>query len=628
MKRILLCILVFSVIIGCAANKKSYSIKSPDEKLHVHMNVENALSYRLTWKGKVIVEKSTLSIVPGKKIKITNHKIKLNDSSWNPVWGQFVEIRDHYKELVLSLDIEGVDALLFVRVYNGGVGFRFELKNSTEIKNAELYCEYNLNDNDQLYWYTGEYAPFGPVRVASLIDKSESQKIRIPVVVENSPNVFLSLIESDLYSANGFNVMNLNFDQRKNILVSSNPLTQQVGKIITPWRVILVGESAGDLVVSTVPQNLAAPCKIDDTSWIKPGKSLWDWRVMGYTAPDGFVYDVNTESFFRFIDFASEKGIEYFLIDHTWFKGASYGKFNVHPKVDLVKVLGYARQKKVDMLLYYDRNTGEYGDDKLFSYFNSLGASGTKYGFMAENVNFTRNAIKASAKNKLLINFHDSPVPFTGVSRTFPNAITRENCHAQMDRRTVFTPETFINMALVYAVQGPLDMSNGSFDIAGINKGDRLKGPKDLNTFLTTAVSEAARTLIIFTGLAIIPDAPEAYNAKADLFEFIEKLPIGKWDESIVLNSKLNEYITTARRAGDDWFVGSAVSQEGGSLDIKLDFLKAGIIYDVTYYEDAPDTHCRTNPETYQIRKGKVKKGDVVKAVMAPGGGHCMWIRP
>lgn len=630
MKRILLTIVVIAWIVfsGYAANKKTYSIKSPDEKLHILMDAENALTYRLTWKGKVIVDKSALNIIPGKKIKITSQKTKLSDSSWKPVWGQFSEIRDHYRELVLSLDIEGVAAALFVRAYNGGVGMRFELKNADGIKNARLYCEYNLADNDKLYWYTGEYAPIGPVSVASLRDKSENPKIRIPVVVENTPNVFLSLIESDLFSANGFNVMNLKFDQEKNILASSNPLTQQAGKIITPWRVILVGESAGDLVVSTVLQNLATPCKMDDTSWIKPGKALWDWRVMGYTAPGGFVYDNNTESFFRFIDFAADKGIEYFLIDHTWFKGATQGKFNVNPKVDLEKVLGYARKKKVDMLLYYDRNTGEYGDDKLFSYFNSLGASGMKYGFMAENVNFTRNAIEASAKNKLLINFHDSPVPFTGVSRTFPNAITRENCHAQMDRRTVFTPETFVNMALVYAIQGPLDMSNGSFDITGINRGDRLKGPKELNTYLTTVVSEAARTLIIFTGLAIIPDAPEAYNAKADLFEFIAKLPIGKWDESKVLNSKFNEYITTARRAGDDWFIGSAISQKGGNLDINLDFLKAGITYEVTYYEDTPDTHCKTNPEAYQIRKGKVRKGDVVKAVLAPGGGHCMWIRP
>ncbi|GAL81083.1 maltodextrin glucosidase [Algibacter lectus] len=145
------------------------------------------------------------------------------------------------------------------------------------------------------------------------------------------------------------------------------------------------------------------------------------------------------------------------------------------------------------------------------------------------NVQFSRDAISQSAASELLIDFHDSPVPFTGVRRTFPNAITREYCHAQQDSRKAFTPETFIKMALVNAIQGPLDMNNGNFDITGINTGKRQKGPKKLNSYLSTVVSEVARTLVVFSGLVCIPDAPEAYEAKADLFEFIQKMPVGKW---------------------------------------------------------------------------------------------------
>jgi alpha-glucosidase len=113
-----------------------------------------------------------------------------------------------------------------------------------------------------------------------------------------------------------------------------------------------------------------------------------------------------------------------------------------------------------------------------------------------------------------------------------------------------------------------------------------------------------------------------------DLFEFIQLMPVGKWDESRILNSKMEEYITTARRHGEEWFIGSVYNQQGGTLDINLDFLKADKTYEVTFYEDTDETHCRTNPEAYQVRTGTVKKGDVIKAKMAPGGGHCMWIRP
>ena len=133
--------------------------------------------------------------------------------------------------------------------------------------------------------------------------------------------------------------------------------------------------------------------------------------------------------------------------------------------------------------------------------------------------------------------------------------------------------------------------------------------------------------MIIHSGLVCIPDAPEEYREKADLFEFIQKQPVGKWDESMILEAKMGEYISTARRQGDSWFVGSVHDQQGGTLDIALDFLQPGKEYQITYYEDTEETHGKTNPEAYQIRSGQVKKGDIIQAKMAPGGGHCMWIR-
>lgn len=389
-----------------------------------------------------------------------------------------------------------------------------------------------------------------------------------------------------------------------------------------------MGETAGDMVTSTVPVNLAAPCKLQDTNWIKPGKTLWDWRVHGYTAADGFTYGINNESYKRFIDFAADKGIEYFLIDDSWYKHASKGHFELVEALDLNEVSAYAAEKGVDLILYYDRKHGEYGDKELFPYYQSLGMSGIKYGFMGKNVDFSRDAIRQSAESELLIDFHDSPVPFTGVRRTYPNAITREYCHAQQDSRRAFTPEAFIKMALINAIQGPLDMNNGNFDIVNINAGLRQKGPRKPNSYFSTVVSECARTLIIFSGLVCIPDAPEAYLAKADLFEFIQEMPVGKWDDTRILHSKMGEYITTARRHGDEWFIGSVINQQGGILNIELDFLEEGKEYTVIFYEDTDETDCKTNPEDYQIRKSTVKKDDLIKAHLAPGGGHCMWIRP
>ena len=624
-------ILFLGVLVNsCAVTNKEFEIKSPDKLVQLSLNIDKGdLKYKLVWKDELMVNTSELSIFSNKTVTFLNSELRSNDSSWEPTWGQFSEIRDHYNELVLNLDMDGIEVKLISRVYNEGIGLRFEIDSISSQRNISFYSEYNLENNAQLFCPAGESKPIGPIAINQLITETEKPtKLSLPLVVEKTTNKHLAILDTDLYLAKGFNSMKLAFDKKKNVVVSNNKFNNQGDKVITPWRLILLGETAGDLVTNTVPVNLATPCKIENTDWIKPGKTLWDWRVHGYKAPDGFTYGINTESYKRFIDFAALKGIEYFLIDDSWYTHASEGHFELSDKLDLKEVISYAELKGVDLILYYDRKHGEYGDDALFPYYQSLGMKGIKYGFMGNNPDFSREAIQKSAESKLLIDFHDSPVPFTGMQRTYPNAISREYCHAQQDSRRAFTPEAFIKMALINAIQGPLDMNNGNFDITGINNGLRQKGPRKLNSYFTTAVSEVARTLIIFSGLVCIPDAPEAYLAKEGLFEFIQKMPVGKWDESHILHSKMGEHITTARRHGEEWFIGSVIDQNGGSLDIKLDFLKENQTYNVTFYEDTKETHCKTNPEAYQIIKSQVKKGDIIKANLAPGGGHAMWIRP
>ncbi len=612
---------------SCTDKEATFTTKSPNGDISIKLNEQNGIiTYTVFWKGKQIIQPSELSILSGVTTKIKNVDSTMVDNVWRPVWGQFSKIQNQYNQLVLELDLEGVTAKLITRIYDQGIGFRYELEGYEEGTQATLYCQFRLDNSDALYCPAGENPPLGPFLIGDLGIADNQPKLLMPIVVEKSEPPYLSILESDLFSAPGFEVIKLRYNTKEKTLVSHNKTMLTGDKTTSPWRVILINEKIGDLVTNTVPLNLATPNQISDPSWIKPGKTLWDWRVHGYTAPDGFTYGINTESYLRFIDFAAEKGIEYFLIDDYWYKKVTKGHFELSDKLDLQKVIDYAAEKEVDLLLYYDRRHGEYGDDQLFKYYQSLGMKGIKYGFMGENVPFTREAISMSAENQLLIDFHDTPVPFTGIERTFPNAVAKEYCHAQQDSRKVFTPETFIKMALINAIQGPLDMNNGNFDLTGINSGSRQKGPKILESYFSTVASEVARTLIIYSGLVCIPDAPEAYMEKADLFEFIQKMPVGKWDESRVLDAKMGKYISTARRHGDEWFIGSVYNQQGGLLEITLDFLEAGQVYEVTYYEDTEATHCKTNPEAYQIRTGQVKKGDVIQANMAPGGGHCMWI--
>lgn len=633
-KRWFFLLLVAVLFTACSKKDKLLSVPSPDESIQiVFSDTSGVLAYQVLWQGQELVGPSSLSILPNATVNIIKTERVAKDSTWHPTWGQQSSIRDHYNELQLELDWGGVGGKLLARAYDQGVAFRFVLHAGEKPTNAIFQCEYDLPEGSVFYTPAGESEPLGPVDFDGMTDflqekNRRKRKISVPLVAESPDQSFMALLESDLYAARGIKPMRLDTSRVKGKFESTNEVELSEKAWTSPWRVILLGKTAGELVVNTVPINLATPCQLEDNQWIKPGKTLWDWRVHGYTAPDGFVYGINTESYFRFIDFAADQGIEYFLIDDSWYKKATKGHFELSDQLDLQKVIDYAAEKEVDLMLYYDRRHGEYGDDELFPYYQSLGMKGIKYGFMGSNVDFTREAIQKSAQSQLLIDFHDGPVPFTGIRRTYPNAITREYCHAQQDSRRAFTPESFLKMALINAITGPLDMNNGNFDLTGINSGRRQKGPRKTNSYFSTVVAEAARTLIIFSGLVCIPDAPEAYGAKADLFEFIQKMPVGKWDESRILHSKMDEYITTARRHGKEWFIGSAYSQQGGTLDIILDFLEEGVEYQVTYYEDTKETHCKTNPEAYQIRQGKLKNGDMIKAVMAPGGGHCMWIRP
>ncbi|KJD37298.1 alpha-glucosidase [Tamlana sedimentorum] len=606
-------------------------ITAPNGELKVVFNNENnQLKYNLFEGSKNIILNSEISLFQNVNVEVTNVTIKEVNNTWNPVWGQFSEIQNHYNELEVSLNYQGTPATLFARVYNKGIAFRFKTANNSTANNPVLFMEYNMPETSGVYSPAGEGQPYGPIAISKLGDPKENgkkNKIKMPLVIEHPTHKYLSLLESDLISAPGFDVIKFNLDKQTNTLVSKNNFNADGSQITTPWRIILVEDKVGDLLTNTIPLNVAEPNKLDDTSWIKPGKTLWDWRVHGFTAKDGFTYGIDNESYFRFIDFAAKNGIEYFLIDDAWYTKVEPGKMNMSNKLDLEKVANYAQEKGVELILYYDRRQGNYGDEALFPYYQSLGMKGIKYGFMGTDVPFTKNAIEMSAKSNLLIDFHDGPVPFTGVTRTYPNAITREFCHAQQDSRRAFTPKTFIRMALINALQGPLDMNNGIFDISSVNAGEREKGPKKLNSLQTTAVAEAARTLIIFSGLVCIPDAPEAYTEKQDLFEFIKEMPVGKWDETKILHAKMDGYISTARRQGDAWFIGT-VHNNGGTLDIDFDFLDENKNYKITYYEDTKETNSKTNPEAYQIRTETIKKGDTIKVTMVAGGGHCMWIRP
>jgi hypothetical protein len=597
------------------------TVKSPNGKITASFEVKDGtLLYSVAQGDRQTVAPSKIEIIAGAKMDLLEHSEKSNDTSWKPTWGQFSTIRDHHNELSLSLKAGDIPVTLLCRVFDAGLGFRFVLSDESKGQKLTFYNGYKLAEEDGYYYPQGESGVPGPLR------RDKLKGVHVPAVQVREDNSALALLESDIYSAVPFGAMKMHYHAEQQSIISSSTVTSIGAGQVTPWRVILLVDKVGDLTVSTVALNLAAPCQLEDTSWIKAGKGLWDWRVHGYNNGE-FVYGIDTRSYLRFIDFCSEQGIEYFTIDDHWFKKAGNGKMDIALEIDIEKVMAYAKEKGVKIKLYYDRKKGNFGDETLFSYYAGLGGSAIKYGFMGNKADFTRDAMEAAAENKMVINFHDGPVPMTGVERTLPNLVTRELCHAQQDSRRAFTPETFLKMVMVNALTGPLDMANGNFGLNSINAGERQKGPRKQNSYISTVVSEVARTLVVYSGIITLPDAPEEYLKKADLFEFLKQMP-ATWDDTKVLHAEVGKYISLARRTGDQWFVGSVNDQSERTLEITLDFLASGKTYQATLFQDAPDSHGVKNPEAYQITTQEVKQGDVIQAKMAFGGGHAIILNP
>ena len=570
------------VWVGAAQAQGDYTVSSPDGSLTATVTADAGnLSYAISRNGAVLISDSALSIRDAVAHTVTSSATELNDSTWEPTWGQFSSIRDHHNRLTLNLDLDGTSFALIFQVYDDGL-------------------------------------PSDPLT---------------PLVVNAGDDGWFALLESDLFTVEAFDQIRFQLVSGQAAVKSEmESLAVPSGDFVTPWRVVLVGDTPGDLLESTVTVNLAAPLSLADASWVTPGKGLFNWRTLGYVADDDFTYEQNTASVKRLIDFAADNGIEYVQVTDGWFGEIDNGQLISQAEgFSVEETMVHAGAKGVGIILYAARTGGRQvtntTDEELFQLLHDLGAVGVKHDYGGNNAPFTRAALKSTAQKQMLLNIHANPAALTGGRRTIPNAITRQTGWGQQDGRKAFEPTDFLEMAMVNALLGPFDQINGIYDLNEMP--NRLKGSR--NPINSTVAGENARVLIVFSGLIKLPDVPEEYDKKADMFEFLREIP-STWDDTRVLHSSLPNYITTARRSASEWFVCSATNESARTLSIPLDFLDANVSYDVTYYEDDHDgsspTHYINNRETYQVRTGVVTNSHTVSAVMVAGGGHCMWIRP
>ena len=551
--------------------------------------------------------------------KVTRNKV---NSVWKPLWGKRAVVPDKYNEMKLSFvnEAKSSDALEVVaRAYNEGVAFRYV--SPQDAGSALELTTFNFAGDYTAWFYNGERHNIGPERL------TETDGERLPVMtVKAADDLYLAVHEACLDEGEP---LKLKSEKGQCLFsVSVKPHLLHAG-YQSAWRVVLCGNRPGDLVDSHLLELLnPEPSGDYDFSWVKPGVALWDWRING-AQWEGFHYTMSYPSWERMVDFAAEQGFAYLVLDANWY-GPEFEQGSDPVKGDKArdvrKLIQYGKQKGVGIWLYLNDVGGRnYPLEETLKQYGAWGAAGVKYGFMAgdgeEKNTRTKSITEMCARYKLLVDFHDYPVHPYGQMRTWPNAVTREYCKAQLDGHEIFYPKTFVTSVFVNMIAGPIDMNNGMFDLRQ-GKTTRSDNNQEVPS---TVVSEAARTLITFSGATIIPDIPEYYRKYPALLRFLsaQKMP---WLESKTLDGEIGEYIVMMRQAEDGAFlVGAATNEESRTLRVSLSFLGKGD-YEAEIVEDGENAHYLSNRETIKVSKKKVTRNEVLNIKLAPGGGACIRI--
>ncbi len=591
------------------------------------------LTYRVQGLGAELVGASEMGyrlasgeIVPGPGWVLAQTARRAVRGVWRPLWGKRAEVPDAFDEVTLgfrreaAVDTTGPDALtVTARAYDDGVAFSYAVPAEAkgEAEGAREATTFAFA-GDCTAWYTnGERHNLGPERL------SEAEGRRpVTMTLRADRTHWMALHEADLRMGEPLALTAERGSGR--FSVASRPAPLRAG-FASAWRVLFVGATPGAAVDSHLLELLNPPPEEgEDFSWVRPGVAVWDWRINGAVA-EGFRYGMDYPSWVRMVDFAAEQGFRALVLDANWY-GPEFGKASDPTKGgkadDVRRIIAYGKGKGVGVWLYLNDVGGRhYPLEETLARYGAWGAAGVKYGFMKgspEEKNLrTRRITELCARHRLAVDFHDGPVHPYGQMRTWPNALTREYCHAQLDAHRVFRPKTFVTSVFVNMVAGPLDMNNGMFDLR--------QGPTtrvdESQPVPSTVVAEAARTLIVFSGATILPDIPEYYRKFPELLDFIasERQP---WVESRTLSGEVGEFVVMMRQTKEAYLVAAATNEERRIVDIPLGFLPEGDFV-ATVAEDGDDAHYLTNKTAYKTFTRTVSRKDTLTVTLAPGGGAC-----
>ncbi len=644
------------LLMAGGAQAETWNLISPDGQIAVTVDkADGGLpKYSVSYHGKAVIAPSELGLrtdIAGFGAKGFDAPVvatRAVDDTYKIVAGKAASASDHYNELNLTFHETGGsrDLSLIFRVYDNGVAFRYVLPaqgaayglygETTEFAFAGDFDCWGLNLGKFHNAHEGE---FDPVKASLIRDHSLFDS---PLVCKTREGeATFALAESDIehYPATYYSRAG---DNKLGVAIHLPPRTDAddikpyVAKfagnaeVKTPWRVIMVGDSPRALVESTLIATLGAPSQITDTSWIKPGKSAWDWWN-GFRAPVANP-GINTETYKAYVDFAHEMGLDYILIDEGWYQGSSTrskpGADVTKPiaAVDMPAIIKYAKARNVRVMVWLQWQQLDWQMDEALAAYEKWGLAGIKVDFMDRSdqdiTDYYHRILSKAADHHLLVDLHGAYAP-SGLLRTWPNYITQEGVlGAEYNKWTTRITATHnVTLPFTRMILGPIDYTPGGF---GNRTPQTFEIHVDHPLTQTTRGQAIAMYVVYDSPLVMVADAPQAYKKAdgswEDGVDFIQAVPT-TWDETRVLQGDIGQYIVTARRKGDAWYIGAMTNEQGREVTVPLNFLGAGR-YEATVWQDGD------MPTTLNRATRKVAAADSLTLKLAGSGGGTAIIRP
>jgi alpha-glucosidase len=649
---------LFICLFAQTANGESYHVLSPDGKLRISLHINNGVQYEIRRETTQLLSPSVIGLNPedGQVIgQGTVGSVETNQvNNVLPVFiGKNKTLDETYNETTIHFN-EGYD--LIVRAYNIGVAYRWALNLNRDVIIRDEDFTLNFANNPVVYfpeavdlknwekiylkYTTVNNIPANSFCISPILYVYPNTTYKLAVTEANTkdwPGLYLK--------PNGNNSMRGMFarypetvEDPDNVYSQHDPITRfnyiarkPAGKHDLPWRVFVVSEDDKELLNNDLVYMLADPPALDDTSWIVPGKTAWEWWHKGMLTPDGKADPANGipangqennnanwnyNLYKYYVDFAAENNFRYMTLD----AGGNLGG-------DLRRLCTYAKQKGIGIIVWCWASIAL--ESNHLEGLKASGVSGVKIDFFNRSdqiaMNWGWTLAQKLADLKMVGLFHGCPVP-TGMNRAYPNILNYEAVRGAEDNfwRSTCTPEYHVQFPFVRFLAGPADYTPGSLR----NVTERQFSPVDqyniVPSSMGTRAHEMAMYVIFDQYLGFVSDAPTEYRKFPEILEFLSTVPT-VWDKTVPLKAEFGQYILTAKQTGDDWYVGAMTNWTARDIEVDFSFLTPGRFYEAYIIKDGANAN--TYPARTAIEEPTVTSETKLTISMARGGGFAIRLK-